>query len=275
MREKLQMTKFPEFEASLLGMLVDKCNADRTCIAEVLKLKGLDAATLVRRAIDMKMVDEGRLARLISQYWELPLVDISFPYRRFLVHFSRPIEDLLEHELLPLEFRPDELTVVSYYIPSPGTIREIESSRGTRLRLYISAVTPVTEALLRLREEVKRFRSAEPVDCETDKERFHEVTAEGLPAVVRERFAGGTILITFDRSRTLTKTVESLDASEPAALTALLLGKSMSHTVTPDEDMHRLVDDFVETVGFFEGDLAEAILKLRVAQMMFDSDDPQ
>ena len=269
------MTKFREFEASLLGMLVDKCNADRACIAEVLKLKGLDGRTLVRRAVEMKMVDEGRLARLISQYWELPLVDIAFPYRRFLVHFSRPIEDLLKHELLPLEFRPDELTVVSYYIPSTATIRKIESARGVRLRLYVSAVSPVTEALLRLREEVKRFRSAEPVDCKTDKELFYEVTAEALPAVVRERFAGGTILITFDRSRTLTKSVESLDASEPAAVEALLLGKSMSRAVSPDEDVRPLVDDFVETVGFFEGDLAEAILKLRVAQMMFDSDDPK
>ncbi len=269
------MTKFPEFEASLLGMLVDKCNADRECIAEVLKLKGLDGRTLAARAVEMKMVDEGRLARLISQYWELPLVDISFPYRRFLVHFSRSIDDLLAHDLLPLEFHPDELTVVSYYIPSSETVREIETVRGVRLRLYISAVSPVKEALLRLRGEVGRFQAAEPVDCGTDKELFYEVTADSSPAVVRERFPGGTILIEFDKSRRLTKTVESLDSTEPPAVATLLLGKSMSRAVAPGEDIHRLVDDFVETVGLFEGELSEAILKLRVAQMMFDSEESQ
>ena len=108
------MTKFAEFEASLLAMLVDKCRADRACLAGLLKLKGLDGRTLVQRAVEMNLVDEAKLSRLISQYWELPLVDVSFPYRRFLVHFSRPVDDLLQHDLLPLEIEPAELTVVSY-----------------------------------------------------------------------------------------------------------------------------------------------------------------
>jgi len=269
------MTKFPEFEASLLGMLVDKCNADRERIAEVLKLEGLDGRTLVARAVEMRMVEEGRLARLISQYWELPLVDISFPYRRFLVHFSRPIDDLLAHDLLPLEFHPDELTVVSYYIPAKETVRQIERARGVPVRLYVSAVSPVKEALVRLREEVRRFQAAEPADCGTDKELFYDVTADGSAAVLREAFADGTILIEFDKSRRLTKTVESLDPTEPQAVADLLLGKSMSRTVAPGEDLRPLVDDFSDTVALFEGELAEAILKLRVAPMMFDSEESQ
>lgn len=266
------MTKYPEFEASLLAMLLDKCGVDRKGMARLLKLRKVSGAALVERAVKMKLVGEDRLARLISQYWELPLVDISFPYRRFLVHFSRPIDDLLELELLPLEFGPDELTVVSYYVPPEETIREIEARRSVRLRLYISVLGPVKEARLRLHEEVTRFQAAEPVDCGADKELFYKVTDEGRPAVLREKFAGGSILIEFDRNRRVTKTVERLDAGEPAAVRTLLLGKSMSAEAPGSDELRRLVDDFVETVGLFDGELADAILKLRVAQMMFDSD---
>lgn len=268
------MRKFPDFEASLLAMLVDKCNADREGLAELLDSEDLDGRRLVRQAVAMGLVGEPRLARLISQYWELPLVDISFPYRRFLVHFSRPIDDLLEHDLLPLEIRQDELTVVSYYIPDADTIGEIEERHASSLMLYISPLTPVDEALLRLREEVKRFRAAEPVDCDFDKELFYDLTGKGWPAIVRETVAGSTILIEFDKSRTLRKTVEHVEPAEPPAVADLLLGKSMSTTIDPDEEVRTLVADFVETVGLFDGDLAEAILKLRVAEMMFDADEP-
>jgi hypothetical protein len=269
------MTKFAEFEASLLAMLVDKCRADRACLAGLLKLKGLDGRTLVQRAVEMNLVDEAKLSRLISQYWELPLVDVSFPYRRFLVHFSRPVDDLLQHDLLPLEIEPAELTVVSYYVPDPETVRAVETARSARLKLYIAELHPVKEALLRLAEEVKRFRDAKPVDCGSDKELFYKVTADGWPALVRERVVSGDILIEFDRSRRITKTVEGLDPAEPPAVAALLLGKSMSAVAAGADDVRRLTHDFVETVGFFDGELAEAILKLRVAQMMFDSDEPK
>ena len=57
------------------------------------------------------------------------------------------------------------------------------------------------------------------------------------------------------------------------AVAALLLGKSMSAVAANASDVRRLAHDFVETVGLFDGELAEAILKLRVAQMMFDSED--
>jgi len=267
------MTKFAEFEASLLGMLVDKCRADRACLAGLLKLKGLDGRTLVQRAVEMGLVDENRLARLISQYWELPLVDVSFPYRHFLVHFARPVDDLLERDLLPLELAPGELTVVSYYLPSPETVRAIEAARSARLKFYVAPLRPVKEALLRLAEEVKRFRDAKPVDCGSDKELFYKVTADGWPALVRERVVSGDVLIEFDRSRRITKTVERLDPLEPQAVVELLLGKSMSAVAAGPDDIRRLTHDFVETVGFFDGELAEAILKLRVAQMMFDSDE--
>jgi len=267
------MTRFREFEASLLGMLVDKCNADRECLAKLVGLRDLHGRLLVERVLEMKLVDEERLARLISQYWELPLVSVAFPYRHFLVHFSRPVRDLLEHDLLPLEFHADEITVVGCYVPSEDAVREIEDRRGVGLRLYIGEMTPVKEALLRLGGEVKRFEAAQPADCGEDKELFVKVTAEGWPAVVRERVAGGVVLIEFDRERRLTKTVEALDPSEPEAVRSLLLGKSMSAIVPPAADLRRLVGDFVETVGHFDGELAEAILKLRVAQMMFETDE--
>ena len=267
------MRKFPDFEASLLAMLVDKCNADREGLGRLLGSDDLDGRSLVEEAVRMQLVDERRLARLISQYWELPLVDISFPYRRFLVHFSRPIDDLLEHDLLPLEIEPGTLTVVSHYLPDAEVVSRIEKKRSATLTLYVSALTPVKEALLRLREEVKRFRAAEPVDCGLDKELFYAVTAEGWPAIVRETVAGSTILVEFGKGRRITKTVERVEATEPAAVASLLLGKSMSATLGPDEDVRSLVDDFVETVGLFDGDLSEAILKLRVAQIMFDGDE--
>lgn len=266
------MTRFREFEASLLGMLVDKCNADRECLAKLVSLKDLHGRVLVERVLEMKLVDEKRLARLIGQYWELPIVDVAFPYRHFLVHFSRPVRDLFEHDLLPLEFAADEITVVSYYVPSEETVRDIEDRRGVRLRLHIAERNPVREALLRLGEEVKRFESAQPVDCGEDKELFYKVAAEGWPALVRERFAGGGVLIEFDRERKLTKTVESLDPSEPDAVRNLLLGKGMRAVVPPGADLHKFAGDFVETVGNFDGELADAILKLRVAQMMFEAD---
>jgi len=267
------MRKFPDFEASLLAMLVDKCNADREGLARLLGSEDLDGRTLVERAVEMGLVDEHRMARLISQYWELPLVDISFPYRRFLVHFSRPIDDLLELDLLPLEIEPDGVTIVSYYIPDADAVKRIEAERSATVTLYVSALASVKEALLRLREEVRRFRAAEPVDCGSDKELFYEATGAGWPAIVRETVAGSTILIEFDKQRTLTKTVEHVEPTEPSAVAALLLGKSMSTRVAADEDVRMLVADFVETVGRFEGELAEAILKLRVAQMMFDTDE--
>ena len=271
------MSRFSEFEASLLGMLVDKCHADRACLANLVGLKDLHGPAsggLVERVIDMKLVNEKRLARLISQYWERPLVNVAFPYRHFLVHAARPIGDLLEHDLLPLEFGADEFTVVGYYMPATETVRTLEKSRGARLRLYIAEMTPVKEALLRLASEVKRFESAAPADCGEDKELFFGAIAAGREALVRERFAGGTVVIRFDRESRLTKTVESLDPSEPEVVRNLLLGKSMSAVVTPGADLARLVGDFRDTVGHFEGELAEGILKLRVAQMMFESDDP-
>jgi len=135
------MKRFADFEASLLGMLVDKCSVDPVQLAELLAGDDLDGRTLVRRAVEMNLVDERRLARLISQYWELPLVDISFPYRRFLVHFSRPIDDLLAHDLLPLELESGELTVVGYYLPDVETIRAIEAARSATMMLYVSPLS--------------------------------------------------------------------------------------------------------------------------------------
>ncbi len=281
------MIRFRQFEASLLGMLVDKCNADRECLAKLVGLKDLHGRLLVERVVEMKLVSEKRLARLISQYWELPLVNVAFPYRHFLAHVGRPIRDLLEHDLLPLDLGADEFTVVGYYVPSEETVEALENARNARLKLYIAEMSPVKEALLRLVDEAAKFEAAqssapaplreaesvEGVDCGEDKALFYHVAGDGRPALVRERFAGGTVLIRFDRDRLLTKTMESLDPSEPDAVRKLLLGKSMSAIVPPGADLAKLVGDFRDSVGQFEGDLADAILKLRVAQMMFEGDD--
>ncbi len=267
------MSKFQEFEASLFGMLVTKCNADCQCLAQLVSLKDLHGRRLVERVLEMKLVDEGRLSRLISQYWELPWVDVAFPYRHFLVHFNRPVLDLLAHDLLPLEFHADEVTAVGYYVPSDHVVREIEDARGVRLKIYIAEMTPVKEALLRLGEEVKRFEKSEPVECAEDKELFFKVTDEGWPARVRERIAGGTVLIEFHRDRTLIKTVESLDPTEPDVVRQLLLGKSMTAAVPPGSDLRKYAGDFVDTVGYFDGELTDGILKLSVARMMFDTGD--
>jgi hypothetical protein len=266
------MSKYKEFEASLLEMLVDKCSADRDAIASLLRRRDLDGRTLVREALAMKLCSPGRLARLISQYWELPLVDIAFPYRRFLSHCSRPIDDLLELDLLPLEFAPGEVTVVSYYVPDEEAVERIEEARKARVRVYITVLSSMDDALLRVRQEVKRFQSAQPVDCGTDKELFYKVTAEGWPAIVREGFGAATIRIEFDRQHRLTKSVDKLDPSEPEAVRTLLVGKSMSCEVRPGMKIRKLVDGFVETVSLFDGDLREAILKLRVAQMLLDDE---
>jgi hypothetical protein len=49
----------------------------------------------------------------------------------------------------------------------------------------------------------------------------------------------------------------------------------MTANVAPGTDLHKLVGDFVDTVGQFEGELADGILKLRVAQMMFENEEKQ
>lgn len=266
------MKKFPEFEASLLGMLVDKCGVGATDLSTLLEIGDRPGRQLVRKAIDMKLVDEGRITRLISQYWELPFVNVKFPYRRFLMHFKRPIDDLLAHDLLPLEFEPSLITVVSYYVPSPEVVDEIEQNHAARLRVYIGNVRPVCEALVRLRDGVVRFKSSKAVDCGEDKELFFKATDDGWPATVREKFAGATVRTEFDQSRKLTKTVEKLDPSEPDEVRSMLLGKSMSRHVPYGRTLRKLAGDFVESVGDFDGELSEAILKLRIAQIVFDND---
>jgi hypothetical protein len=68
----------------------------------------------------------------------------------------------------------------------------------------------------------------------------------------------------------LTKTVESLHESEPAEMVELLVGKSMSCTVTPEMDLRELTTGFLSGVRFFQGALKEAIFELRLAQLVLD-----
>lgn len=259
-----------KFEAALMRMLIDKFGAGPDEVCQLLATERIHGGALVTTAVRMKLADGARLCHLLCQYWEKPFFDLSFPYRRFLSHAHRPIDELLDIDLLPLEIGPDEITVVGCYVPEQKCMNELSRQLGKPIILLLAEAERVAEALLRLRERTRRLADARTCDCGTDKKRFIKVTRAGWPALVRETFAGSVICIEFNRAGTLSKTVESLDPSEPPQLVNYLVGKTMLHPVKADDDISELINSFVRSIVHFEGELKDAFLRLRVAPMLLD-----
>lgn len=260
------------FEASLMRILINNVSVAPDQIGQLLEHPRSHGRELVHHAVQMRLVDGRRLCHLLCQYWEKPMFDVSFPYRRFLGHFNRPIAELLDHDLLPVDFGSDVVTVVSYYVPDDEILRTLGEKFGKPLHLYLAQVDQVLQGIKLLRARMERFQRADVVDCGTDKKRFVRLVKMGWPAVVRETFAGSTILIEHDRSGTLSKTLESMDPSEPAQLVHYLVGKAMIHRMTEGEAVSNLVESFSQSVPKFEGELKEAILKLRLAPMLLEEE---
>ena len=258
------------FEASLMQILIDKFGVAPEQVTSLLATERSHGGDLVTQAVRMNLADGRRLCHLLCQYWERPFFDVSFPYRRFLSHARRPLGEFLEHDLLPLDFGSEAVAVVACYVPDEELVQRLSKRMGRPILLLLGEAEKVSEALKLLRDRIRRLENAETRDCGTDKKHFVELTGMGWPAMVRETFAGGVIRVEYDNAGTLTKTLESLDPSEPQQLVDYLVGKSMTRQVQSGDDMGELVNSFVQSIVLFEGELKEAILRLRMAPMLLE-----
>lgn len=258
------------FEASLMRILIDKFGLTPDQVKTLLSAKRSHGGHLVYNAVSMKLADGRRLCHLLCQYWEKPFFDLSFPYRRFLAHARRPVTGLLEHDLLPLDFGSENVVLVACYVPEEKLLAEISQKLGKPILLLLAEAEKVAEALDQMHERIRRLETAGMRDCGIDKKHFVELAGAGWPALVHETFAGGIIRVEFDNTGNLTKTLESLDPSEPRQLVDYLVGKSMAHHVQGEDDIGELVNSFVQSIAHFEGELKEAILRLRMAPMLLE-----
>ena len=251
------------FEASLMRILIDKFGVGPEQVTDLLAAPRAHGGRLVHSAVCMKLADGRRLCHLLCQYWEKPFFDLSFPYRHFLVHARRPVADFLEHGLLPLDFSNDAVIVAACYVPDEKLLAELATRHGKPILLVLAEAEKVEDALERIHERIRRLETIGTRDCGTDKKHFVELAVNGWPALVHETFAGGIIRVEFDDSGKIVKTLESLDPSEPPQLVDYLVGKAMTHQVRAEDDIGELVNSFVQSIVHFEGDLKEAILRLR------------
>jgi len=258
------------FEASLMQMLIDKFGVTPEQVGTLLAGERSHGGHMVFNAVAMKLADGRRLCHLLCQYWEKPFFDLSFPYKRFLSHASRPLTDILRHDLLPLDYDDESVTVVACYVPESAVLDEVAERLGRSIILLLAEAEQVHDALIQMHDRIRRLTLVGTRDCGLDKRRFVELAGAGWPAVVHEHFAGGAIRVEFDRDGNLTKTLESLDPSEPRQLVDYLVGKTMTHHVYPGEDLGELVNSFVQSIAHFEGELKEAILRLRMAPMLLE-----
>ena len=285
------------FEASLMQMLIDKFGVGPEDVGRLLSTPRAHPGDLVSAAVGMKLVDGRRLCQLLCQYWERPFFDLSFPYRRFLMYAHRPIGPLVRLGLLPLTFGDDAVTVVGCYVPEDEVLGDLSAQLGKPVLLLLAEAERVAEGLRLLDERMRRLAEASPgvpegegdrgesersdrsrrecavIDCGSDKRRFIELAESGWPVLLHESFAGGSVRVEYDRAGTLTKTLEALDPSEPKQLVSYLVGKAMVHQVTPEEDVGTLVNSFVQSIPHFQGELKDAILRLRMASMLLEEQE--
>ena len=262
-----------EFEASFMRLLIDKFDVSPEQVGRLLAEECQHGGDLVTRAVAMKLADGRRLCHLLCQYWERPYFNLSFPYRRFLIHVHRPIERLLEMALLPLDFADDAVTVVGCYVPEDEVLADLSTHLGRPVILLLAEAERVAEGLKLLHERLRRLADAQTVDCGADKQRFIDMVEIGWPALLHENFAGSTIRTEFNHTDAITKTVEALDPSEPEELVSYLVGKAMVHALAPDDDIGQLINSFVQSLAYFEGELKDAILRLRMAPMLLEEQE--
>ena len=291
------MVNFSPFETTLMGMLIDTIRLTAEQASQVRRAKEATGESVAAAVTRLGFVTSARLAGLIAQYHELPLVAPTFNPSVALDLLWEPIDFVLERNLVPVSLDKESLAVVGDCVPSRETVRELEELFGLDVRLRICDSDALAAALRKLRAHLTDIRALGPADCGYDKARFLRFCRAGWRATVVERFAGGLVRYHYTPAAgpsaspglgqpglpneapagqdkpslpVLTKTVESLHESEPAEMVELLVGKSMSCTVTPEMDLRELTAGFLASVRSFQGELKEAIFELRLAQLILD-----
>jgi hypothetical protein len=269
------MVKVSAFETTLMGMLIDVRGLTAEQVSQVLEEKEGTGEPVSAVVVRLGFIGSARLASLIAQYHELPLVAPNFDPSVALDLLWEPIDFILERNLVPVSLDKESLVVVGDSIPTRETVRELEELFGLDVRLRICDSEALTSALGKLRAHLSDIRALGPADCGYDKPRFLRFCRTSWRATVLERFAGGLVRYHYTPATgtslaVLTKTVESLHESEPPEMVELLVGKSMSAAVTPDMDLRELTAGFLANVRAFQGELKEAIFELRLAQLILD-----
>lgn len=285
------MAKLTTFETTLMGMLIDACGLTPSQISQILREKERTTDSVATVVTRMGLLSSQRLASLMAQYFELPLVEPTFDPSVALELLWEPIDFVLERNLIPIYIDEEVLAVVGDCVPADYVVRELEDLFGLDVSLRICDSDSLVEALRKLRADLAEIKALGPADCGHDKERFLRFCRAGWSATVAEGFAGGVVRylhspagvprpagdgLSLSKTATsgpvLTKTVESLHQGEPPEMVELLVGKSMSCQVTPEMDMRELVSGFLSGIHYFQGDLKEAIFELRLAQLILDEE---
>jgi len=265
--------KLTAFETTLMGMLIDACGLTASQVSDILREKERSTDSVATVVTRMGLVSSPRLASLIAQYYELPLVAPTFDPSVALELLWEPIDAVLERNLIPIYIDEDTLVVVGDCVPGQEVVRELEDLFGLDVGLRICDSDSLAEALGKLRSDLAEIKALGPTDCGHDKGRFLRFCRVGWSATVVERFAGGLVRYHYSpatdtATAILTKTVESLHQSEPTEMVELLVDKSMSCEVTPEMDLRELVSGFLAGIRYFQGELKEAIFELRLAQLI-------
>jgi len=262
-----------------MGVLIDVCGFSPARVAEILKEKARSGDSVAAVVSRMGLVSSRQLARLIAQYFELPLVDPTFDPSVALDLLWEPIDFVLDRGLIPVYIDEDALVVVGDCVPVRETVCELEELFGRDVKLKVCDSESLAESLRKLRSELQEIKELGPADCSYDKERFLRFCRVGWAATVAERFAGGIVRYQYAPGSelappVLTKTIEGLHESEPLEMVELLVGKSMSCEVTSDLVLRELTAGLLTGIRHFEGELKEAIFELRLAQLIIDEEGP-
>jgi hypothetical protein len=266
-----------DFETTLMGVLIDTCGLSPEQVSDILKEKERSTDSIATVVTRMGLVSSHRLANLIAQYFELPLVAPTFDPSVALELLWEPIDFILDRNLIPIYIDGESLVVVGDCVPPPDIRRELEELFGLDVSLRICDSESLVAALRKLRADLSNIKELGPADCDHDKERFLRFCRAGWSATVAERFAGGVVRYQYAPETAtggpiVSKTIDLLHESEPPEMVELLVGKSMSCEVTPEMDLRELVGGFLSCIQHFQGELKEAIFELRLAQLILDDD---
>ena len=266
-----------DFETTLMGMLIDACGLSPAQVSQILAEKERATDSIVTVVTRMGLASGHRLANLIAQYYELPLVSPTFDPSVALELLWEPIDFVLDRNLVPTYIDGESLVVVGDCVPPREVLRELEELFGLDVSLRICDSDSLAEALRKLRADLAEIKGLGPAECGSDKERFLRFCRARWSATMSEQFAGGIVRYHYSPATdsappVLTKTVESLHESEPPEMVDLLVGKSMSCEITGDLELRELVSGFLTSIRHFQGELKEAIFELRLAQLILDDD---
>jgi small subunit ribosomal protein S5 len=106
------MVKLSAFETTVMGMLIDVCGLTPEQVSRVLRAKEEtgDSVSLVITRLGFLMAT--RLASLIAQYYEVPLVAPNFNPSVALDLLWEPIDFILQRNLIPISLDKESLVVV-------------------------------------------------------------------------------------------------------------------------------------------------------------------